>query len=1155
MRLLQYSGTSEFSFTEYYDQIPPYAILSHLWGLDTDEATFEDLMNGTGKDKIGYKKIRFCGEQARQDGLQYFWIDTCCINKASYAELSEAINLMFRWYENAATCYVYLSDVSTTKRKASDWSSEFTWESAFQESRWFKRGWTLQELLAPVRVEFFSQEWQRLGDKRSLKQQIHEITGIADLALQGAPLSQFSIDERLSWIECRQTKLEEDKAYSLLGIFGVHMGLIYGEGSENAFRRLAKEVKGMTAPLVSSHSLLKAPQNIRLLERSSAGEFNLTKNFVGGNIPPYAILSHTWGANDEEVTFEDLRDGTGKDKAGYDKIRFCREQANRDGLQFFWIDTCCIDNANDTEVQEAINSMFHYYQAAARCYVYLSDVSQPALYTNDNSSQLPWESSFRNSRWFTRGWTLQELLAPASVEFFSKEGEELGSKISLERQIREITGIPVTALQGSPLSTFSITERISWAENRVTRRTEDKAYSLLGIFDIYMPIIYGEGRERAFKRLTREIEERTGSLAISRAPSQVPRNFRPLRGSGFRIFVLDPGEKGSKITGYIQEWDLREPPEYNALSYVWGDEPAIHPVDINNEESFMRPNLFHALQRIRGSRRPVSLWVDSICINQFDESERNIQVTRMADIFYNAKSVWVWLGEEDSASKIAMEFIPQMIHDDFQWDGVWWEKPDFISFDRILARAWFRRRWVIQEAAVSTNSVILCGDRKVNMNHFTRAVSMVRTKLGTISRSFSTAGKNMLHKGFLANFRDSPATRLLDIIKDVFDRSNEAIPSRRLSLETLVDLSTFCETTDQRDTIFALLNLANDIDSPSEPGLTDLIVPDYNSSLLDVFADFVLQCSRRSGSLDIICRPWAPVPSSAMRTIGQVDLVDPALQSIVPSWIASRDGLPFGTKPWDMTSRLHGKSLVGNSRKQIYNAHYCTKPQVRLGRNEATNTCSGSLYTKGIILGTITQRSTRMADAIITNDSLEILRMNSPDQQLNPANLPDTIWRTLCADRDTRGESAPLRYCSSMIQLLQLISDIPKIGHRSNQVNIMPSIDIEEFLETDLPEEVKEFLEVVRDVVWNRRTFQGKRMDDNGSPIVGLIPRYAQVGDRLCILYGCSVPVVLRNHSWGGDHCWQLIGEAFVYGFMGGEGISSMSPAMLKSAEVEFEIR
>jgi hypothetical protein len=237
---------------------------------------------------------------------------------------------------------------------------------------------------------------------------------------------------------------------------------------------------------------------MRLLEYNNDGEFSLTKDF-GDDIPKYAILSHTWRADTEEVTFQDLINGTGKDKAGYDKIRFCGEQARRDSLQYSWVDTCCIDKSNNNELAEAINSMFRWYRNAIKCYVYLSDVSR-----NDDE---PWESEFRKSRWFTRGWTLQELIAPKSVEFFSKDWEQLGNKAFLEQYISEITGIPNKALQGVPLSDFSVTERMSWAEQRETTRKEDQAYSLLGIFDVYMPLIYGEGKEHAFKRLREVINE------------------------------------------------------------------------------------------------------------------------------------------------------------------------------------------------------------------------------------------------------------------------------------------------------------------------------------------------------------------------------------------------------------------------------------------------------------------------------------------------------------------------------------------------------------------------------------------------------------------------------------------------------------------------
>jgi len=242
MRLLRYNNKGAFSLTEFVEnEIPKYAILSHRWG--AEEATFEDLQKGLGIKKAGYGKIQFCGEQARRDDLEYFWVDTCCIDKSSSAELAEALNSMYRWYRDAARCYVYLSDVTTLKRKASDTAPECPRESAFRNSEWFTRGWTLQELLAPRSVEFFSRNREPLGDKRILGSQIQEVTGIPISALEGAPLSQFSVEERLSWAEKRETTRPEDKAYSLLGIFDIHLLPMYGEGKEHAFRRLKEEIK------------------------------------------------------------------------------------------------------------------------------------------------------------------------------------------------------------------------------------------------------------------------------------------------------------------------------------------------------------------------------------------------------------------------------------------------------------------------------------------------------------------------------------------------------------------------------------------------------------------------------------------------------------------------------------------------------------------------------------------------------------------------------------------------------------------------------------------------------------------------------------------------------------------------------------------------
>lgn len=243
MRLLQLGATGELTLTRdiSYD-IPPYAILSHTWGTGLDdEVTLQDIKENKGEGKPGYQKILFCGQQAERDGLDYFWVDTCCIDKTSSADLTEAINSMFRWYQNAQKCYVYLADVSNSDREA-DEPARSTWKLAFRKSKWFSRGWTLQELIAPRTVEFFSSDCQRLGDKQSLAEMIHEITKIPINAFQGAPLAQFSIEDRISWSKGRATTRSEDKAYSLLGILDVSMTSIYGEGETKALERLRAKI-------------------------------------------------------------------------------------------------------------------------------------------------------------------------------------------------------------------------------------------------------------------------------------------------------------------------------------------------------------------------------------------------------------------------------------------------------------------------------------------------------------------------------------------------------------------------------------------------------------------------------------------------------------------------------------------------------------------------------------------------------------------------------------------------------------------------------------------------------------------------------------------------------------------------------------------------
>lgn len=242
------------------------------------------------------------------------------------------------------------------------------------------------------------------------------------------------------------------------------------------------------------------------------------KEFFGASIPPYAILSHTWGP--EEISYQELAAALGalnrgeltpqglELRDGFRKIKSALMQAAEDEFDWVWVDTCCIDKTSSAELTEAINSMFRWYQESQVCYAYLSDVEHGV----DPAQP---ESSFQRSRWFTRGWTLQELLAPSQVWFFTSTWSFLGERSDLSDTIGEVTKIQPRFLSSQEpiLHEATIAQRMSWAARRHTTRVEDAAYCMLGIFDINMPLLYGEGT-KAFKRLQQEIIKNSHDLSI-----------------------------------------------------------------------------------------------------------------------------------------------------------------------------------------------------------------------------------------------------------------------------------------------------------------------------------------------------------------------------------------------------------------------------------------------------------------------------------------------------------------------------------------------------------------------------------------------------------------------------------------------------------------
>ncbi|KAF5344882.1 hypothetical protein D9758_011566 [Tetrapyrgos nigripes] len=231
MRLL---NTETLKLQEFYADIPRYTILSHTW--EKEEVTFQDIQNlETARLKAGFAKVWNACVRARNYDFEWIWIDSCCINKESSAELSEAINSMYQYYEDAVVCCVYLCDVSIEFHPRNP-------KSSFKDSRWFKRGWTLQELLAPRNVVFLDKDWVRIGTRWTLRDVVSAITSVPVEVFEGRDINTYSVAQRMSWAASRETTRAEDQAYSLMGIFGVSMPPIYGEGGAKAFMRLQQEI-------------------------------------------------------------------------------------------------------------------------------------------------------------------------------------------------------------------------------------------------------------------------------------------------------------------------------------------------------------------------------------------------------------------------------------------------------------------------------------------------------------------------------------------------------------------------------------------------------------------------------------------------------------------------------------------------------------------------------------------------------------------------------------------------------------------------------------------------------------------------------------------------------------------------------------------------
>ena len=268
-------------------------------------------------------------------------------------------------------------------------------------------------------------------------------------------------------------------------------------------------------------------------------QFDVLKEFHDDNQEEYAILSHRWVKEVDYVEMVDLmkmkkgdRDEI-RTRDGYQKIlRSCR-QAKNDHVKWLWVDTCCIDKRSSSELSEAINSMYRWYESSKICYTYLHDFEGWSFPIKPDHEKFPAFNGW--PEWFSRGWTLQELIAPRMLLFFNKQWKSIGTKRTYADDLNRITRVPKAVLMDGMVSNRPCVAQImSWAANRKTTRIEDRAYSLLGLLGVNMPMLYGEGKE-AFLRLQLEIIRKSNDQSIF---AWAPNRSIPWNGGG--VLADDP---------------------------------------------------------------------------------------------------------------------------------------------------------------------------------------------------------------------------------------------------------------------------------------------------------------------------------------------------------------------------------------------------------------------------------------------------------------------------------------------------------------------------------------------------------------------------------------------------------------------------------------
>jgi hypothetical protein len=690
--------------------------------------------------------------------------------------------------------------------------------------------------------------------------------------------------------------------------------------------------------------------------------------------------------------------------------------------------------------------------------------------------------------------------------------------------------------------------------------------------------------------------------------------YSPLADDEIRLLIIDPPEL-NKIPNssdrivvqlvHVKEEDLSNDSErekagwqweYEALSYTWGGRESNHRIFVRTKprqsvssfhsaaeialqqqtkKFWVRSNLYSALKCLRSPTDQVVLWVDAICIDQEDPKEQTSQIGKLPKIYSMAQRVCIWLGPEDDRTKVAMPFIKNVVtmkelanlvrpvnaRKIGEAAGKWQEDArKWADLAHLMRRPWFSRRWIIQELALAREATVHCGSDVVHWDDMRDAISLFVKHFETIKelmkktkelRREREESTEPIAVDTVGELEALGSKVLVDHSVNIFrKKSDGTIFEPAMRLEMLVSTLSSFNTSDPRDTINSLRNISREV--PWMVGGSTFTkpppIPDYTKNLLQVYMDFVGWVIETSHSLDLLCRHWALPEKEERIPISYPDLV------VLPTWVKTVDESPYGVPEEGIEGRRkHGDSLVGLPGRNPYNASHGIEASATF--NKAFDTPAGatlprtgasapsiprdpSLYADGLEIDTITWVSDPIADGVVPKAAIEKCGWDADGLRRRSTKItkvPDRLWRTLVADRAPDGTPPPGWYHRACLHLL--VFSTPN-----------DHLNIKELLGITGPGIIKDYLKRVQAVVWNRRFLEA---DSGIRKLVGLCPPQTQVGDKVCILLGCSVPVILRETR---DDCFEFIGEAFIYGKMDGEAISALQ-GNIKDRTKTFKIR